>query len=349
MGTRSVLPRLRRHAVETLRRLSDRPDGGTDAARPGRAVNGMVEEFSRRLIVGWISVPSGTPPTQVTLHLGDLQASATFATPGSAMSGYRSALRRSATGSPGSARSTTPLSPGGRRMLEGPAEDRRNSRQEVRTFSFRIKDIWAYVGPRTKVTVRVGGRPLPIYRHGMFLSPPRRGRKQLDDLRALFDQGHLLTQKGRVQLSKQLDTGWQSAVMGLYEKTQKVVRAAHDYDVFFIYGTLLGAVREGGYISHDMDFDAAYISRHRTGPEAARELSDIALALIAEGLRVDAHHSSLHIYDPDGGDDRIDLFHTWFDTDGLLRFPFGIAGTTTFGEAQWKGTRPITFPGGTGL
>ena len=45
-------------------------------------------------------------------------------------------------------------------------------------------------------------------------------------------------------------------------------RAARElgYDVWFVYGSLLGAVREGGYIGHDIDFDAAYVSRGGPAP-----------------------------------------------------------------------------------
>ena len=137
--------------------------------------------------------------------------------------------------------------------------------------------------------------------------------------------------------------------MALYCRTQKVVREALGYDVFFIYGTLLGAVREGGYIGHDMDFDAAYVSRHRTGPQAAQELCDVAMLLIEDGLDVDTLRNNLHIVDPAHPEHRIDLFHTYFDDEGLMRFSFGVAGSTDFREQDWLGTEEIDFPGGRGL
>ncbi|MGL5809092.1 MAG: hypothetical protein ACRCYQ_04015, partial [Nocardioides sp.] len=339
MSPPAVLRRVRRSAARAaLRALGDQPPAGS-------APVGLVEEFSSRLIVGWVAVPIGSPPTLITLQAADLQISATYATPGGALPRPG---RRKAGGTSLPVGADLPHQwqlP----MVRGPVDGRRNSDTEVRTFSFKIREIWAYLGPRTPVTVRVGGRPLPIYRHGMFLSPPRRGRKQLDDLRTLIDDGYVLMQSGKIALSKQLDTTWQSTVTAVYERTRRIVREAYGYEPFLCYGTLLGMVREGGYIGHDVDFDAAYISRHRTGEEARQELVDIALLLIENGLRVDCRSTVLHVWDPALANYRIDLFHTWFDTDGLLRFPFGIAGTTTFGEAQWKGTRPITFPGGTGL
>ncbi|CUR54440.1 hypothetical protein NOCA2170012 [metagenome] len=309
---------------------------------------GMVEEFSRRLVVGWVSVPKGADPTRLTLHLNDLQISATYATADSAMSGAGSALR-SATREAAPDADPVLAHQWQLPMIPGPDDDRRNSRQEIRTFSFRVRGIWPYVGPRTRITVRLDGRPLPIYRHGMYLSPPKKGRKSIEELKRLFDEGYLMSQYGTVLLSKKLDVDWQDAVMALYHRTQKVVREAFGYDVFFIYGTLLGAVREGGYIGHDMDFDAAYVSRHRTGPEAAQELCDLAMLLIEDGLDVDTLPNALHIVDPANPDHRIDLFHTYFDDQGLMRFSFGVAGSTDFHESDWQGTEEIDFPGGRGL
>lgn len=183
----------------------------------------------------------------------------------------------------------------------------------------------------------------------MFLQPARNGKESLKDLREKLGQGYLFSQYGRLQLSKQLDEAWQRRVIKLYEQTQAIVRDSFGYDVFFIYGTLLGAVREGGYIGHDVDFDAAYISRQSTGPEAAQELQEIALTLIEHGMDVQCMSSALHIHDPEDPEARIDLFHTYFDGRGTLAFPFGIAGTTTVNREDWQGTRQVEFPGGQGL
>ena len=348
---RRALGGARRRARSALGRVGLAPDR-PPAAAPDRQVPvpvvGMVEEFSRRLIVGWVSVPRGSDPTRVTLHLNDLQISATYATADSAMSGSGSSLR-GATPEPAPAAPVALSHQWQLPMIPGPEDDRRNSGQEIRTFSFRVRGIWPYVGPRTRITVRIDGRPLPIHQHGMYLSPPKKGRKSIAELKRLFEEGYLISQYGTVLLSKKLDVEWQNAVMALYARTQKVVRESLGYDVFFVYGTLLGAVREGGYIGHDMDFDAAYVSRHRSGPAAAQELCDLALLLIADGLDVDTLPHALHIIDPVNPEHRIDLFHTYFDEGGLMRFSFGVAGSTDFHEDDWKGTEGIAFPGGRGL
>ncbi|WP_345520903.1 class I SAM-dependent methyltransferase [Nocardioides conyzicola] len=317
-------------------RAAGRLRGRAPVAAP--PVVGIVEHFSHTLLTGWVSVPPGTPPTRITLRVGQVDVCSTYATPGGAMSGSTSVragkARRPGRGDP---------------MLPGPAKDRRNSRAEIRTFSFRLREIWDYCGPDTQVRVVADGQPLPINQHGMFLRPRTKGTQTPADLRDKLASGYVLGQWGRVQLSKRLDTEWQAAVLALYERVRALLRADLDYDAFVIYGTLLGAVRDGGYIGHDVDFDAAYVSRARTGPEAADELVRIALALVADGLRAEAHPACLHIVDPDNPDHRIDLFHTYFDADGRLCFPFGVAGSTDFTESQWSGTAEIDLPGGTAL
>ena len=314
---------------------------------------GLVEQFSRRLVVGWVSMPKGAPPLLVTLHLGGMKIASTYVTAGSSLSGI-SGVRRS--GNPAAAdaqrtaaREAPPVDKWQIPNIPGPKDDRRNSKQEIRTFSFRVREIWPYVNKKTPVTVRVNGSPLPIFGHGMYLNPRHNGAQSLDDLREKFDNGYVLSQYGRLQLSKRLDVEWQKQVMKLYQDTRRILSEHFDYDVFFVYGTLLGAVRENGYIGHDVDFDAAYLSRHRSGPAAAQELHDIALLLIDKGFVVACMRTALHIFDPEDPRARIDLFHTYFNADGDLSFPFGIAGAGTVAREDWRGTREIEFPGGRGL
>lgn len=339
--------------VSRIRRVLDMirgRDGGPTKPMTRPTAVGIVECVSPRLVAGWVSVPADSPATRVNLVLGGLRIGSTFATGGVPMSGVRGAGELP----PGSPRGRAPTRmqyPWQKQPVPNPSGDRRNSRpsQEIRTFSFQIQEIWEYASPRTKLVVRTGGRPLPIYGHGMFLTPPKRGASTLNDLKEKLGQGYLLTQSGRIRLSRHLDVEWQERVRSLYERVRHSVAVSHSYEVFLMYGTLLGAVRENGYIGHDVDFDSAYISQHRTGPAAADELVDIALALREAGLIVDLRERLLHVHDPEEPSFRIDLFHLFFDETGLLRFPWGVAGTTELREEDWHGTRTVDFSGGSVL
>ncbi len=271
---------------------------------------GLVEEFSRTGVTGWIAVPVGAPPVRVTLNLNGLEVAATWATEAS----------------------------------------EHGEHKEIRRFDFALRDIWQYADTASRLTIRAGGSaPLPIAGHGRARVPDRSGKRTEGALKSRFAQGYIFGQTGRLQLSKKLDTEWQGRVMGLYSRVRAVLAETYGYDVFFIYGTLLGAVREGNVIGHDLDFDAAYLSKHTDAREAARELKEIAYLLIGRGYDVEAKRTALHIADPGDHYLKIDLFHLYFDASETIKFPFGIAGTTVIPRADWQGTKEIDFCGGRGL
>ena len=328
----------------TLRRLAT--DLGRARGLVGRTpdqVTGVVEHFSRRLVTGWLSVPAGAPPSRVELLADDFVIVSTFATATSSMSGVNSVLRSGGKRDAGDA--GKPVHQWQGAMLKGPDDDRRNSGDEIRTFSFRVRGIWPYVKKSTRISIRVNGRPLPINQHGMFLRPRRHGEHSVAVLREMFDRGYLLDQVGRVSLTRTLDVGWQQAVMDLDERVGRTLAERFGHETFLIYGTLLGAVREGGVIGHDADFDSAYLSGHTRGPDAAAELQAVALALVHDGLDVECHATALHITDPERPEHRIDLFHCYFDESGAIAFPFGVAGRSRFTRDDWRGLRTITFLG----
>jgi SAM-dependent methyltransferase len=106
-------------------------------------------------------------------------------------------------------------------------------------------------------------------------------------------------------------------------------------------------VREGGFIGHDIDLDTAFICAATDGPAAAAEMRDLAFAMVDAGYVVESFRTHLHV--SDGAGTRIDVFHLYFDAEGQLRLPFGIAGTTTISESDWRGVEEIDFPGGRGV
>jgi SAM-dependent methyltransferase len=299
-----------RWRARKLRKKLRRRRNAAELAIPAARFAGVVEMFSKDHVTGWVAVKADAPPTRVSLLVNDLEVAATWAT------------------------DTMP---------------NRNNWGEIRPFNFRLRDIWAYSKTKYKLTVRVEGKALPIVGHGMFLTPPRNGRNDLAALKQKLDAGNVFGQTGKLQLSKKLDTEWQSQVMDLYGRVAKVLQDTYGYDVFFVYGTLLGAVREGGVIGHDLDFDSAFLSKHTDGPPAAKELQDIAYVLIEHGFDVECMRTALHIHHGTDPSIRIDLFHLYFDGDGKLCFPFGVAGTTEILASDWRGTSDIEFCGGHGL
>jgi hypothetical protein len=304
LRSRAKRARTRAKAVQAALAATSPKADPAATPKPAR-LPGLVEQFSKDRITGWVAVREDSPPTRVSLMLNDLEVAATWASP---------------------------------------LADRSNW-GEVRGFNIRVKDIWQYAHLDDQLTVRVAGRSLPIAGKGMYLSPEVNGGKRIAVLREKLSHGHVFSQVGRLQLSKKHDVKWQNRVMGLYDDVRDLVTKSLGYDTFLIYGTLLGAVRENGFIGHDIDFDSAYVSAQTDPQAAARELQQIAFALVDAGYDVQCLRTALHIHDGSDPDTRIDLFHLYFDETDTLQFPFGIAGTTTITKAQWHGTEEIDFVG----
>ena len=298
-------------------------------------VTGVVDEVRHNVLAGWVCLPRGSDPVLVELRMGGMLVTQTYTT-----------LQQ-----PGAGR-RAPTSPAGSRQAKAsgafealPGSLRRADEGEIHTFSFKVAAIWPYARRSTKVRVSVDGRPLPIAGHGLYLSPPVDGTSSPQALRELFERGHVLNQRGRLVLRNSLDLAWQREVSTLYARVRAVLAEAHGLDVFLMYGSLLGAVREGGPIGHDDDLDAAYLSDLHEGPAVARELTAVVLTLIRHGLRVEALPTHLHITDADDPGHRIDLFHCYFDAAGEFAVPWGVAGTSSFTEDDWEGLTTTTFLG----
>src|SRR6478609_49840 len=109
-----------RSALDDGRKLLAALGTGAQGAGDG-PVDGMVEEFSKRLVTGWISVPADAAPERVDLCIGDLVVGSTYATPDGP-------------------------------AIPGPEAAGRNSGQQIRTFSFRVRGIWPWVKRSTRIT-----------------------------------------------------------------------------------------------------------------------------------------------------------------------------------------------------
>ena len=265
----------------------------------------VVEQLGPDRLRGWVEVPAGAPPLRVGVFVNGVEVAATW-----------TCERISRTVS-----------------------------AEVHGFSLPLRDLWSYTGTSDRVSVRIDGQRLPIAGHGLWLTPAEDGPEGLGRLRKELASGRVFGPAGRLQQSRATSTGWQRRVLGTYGQVRTVLTAELGYDVFLAYGTLLGQVREGGFVAHDQGFDAAYVSKHTDPAKAARELQEIAFLLVEHGFDVEARRASLRVSDADDPRARIDLFHLFFDEGGTLRHPFGAAGTSPVTRADWEGVRETELAG----
>lgn len=98
---------------------------------------------------------------------------------------------------------------------------------------------------------------------------------------------------------------------------------------FICYGTLLGAVRENNVISHDSDYDIAYLSKGKNLIEVRTELINICNVLIKKNMLgklfqnnkgklnpynfdINAFNGQMHVKTPDNNL-YVDIFTSWFE------------------------------------
>lgn len=268
------------------RRRRARPEHIPDSQNAERIRNAIVEVFERREIAGWVEVDPNAGPVPIDLCVNGEAVATTWAAP----------------------------KPG------------RRVRGRLLQFRFGVNDLWKFTKRTDKVTVEVAGSPIPIVNKGTYYHPRRDGQESLRTLRKYLTEGYVFGQTGRLQISKAMDQQWQEAVLGLYKRVNSVLSDSFDLQAFLCYGSLLGVIRDNGFIGHDLDFDSAYVSRQKSGPAAAQELAEISLELIERGFNVVPKRTCLAIKDELSENVKIDLYHLYYDESGNLSFPFGIAG-----------------------
>ncbi|SHG04638.1 LicD family protein [Jatrophihabitans endophyticus] len=290
---------LRRRLRAARRRLRHR-------TLPSALRHGMVEEFSRSRVSGWVSLTPGHPGLSVVLLVNGVEVARTEAA--------------------------------------APAPGRRDPAGDVRAFRFLLSDIWDFLGPADRIGVAADGRPLPIAGRGMVVAPTERGPRRWRDLRAALAQGQVFSRTGTLQRPLTGQQAWQDDVFAVAGGVRDLLRDRFGLDVFLSYGSLLGAVREGGAIAHDDDLDLGYLSRHDDPAAIGRELYDIALALLDAGWMVEPFGPLVHAVAEIGGVRRwVDLFPHYFDADGALQVPWGMAGRRHVRREEWTGLRDATF------
>lgn len=161
----------------------------------------------------------------------------------------------------------------------------------------------------------------------------------------LLESGHIFGQGGKIQLGKIIDHGWQDHVLRLHQAVHRLLEAEFGLRTFLAYGTLLGAVRDHGFIDHDRDFDSAYLARHDDPRQAAAELVRVAETLIDAGFQVLPKSSCIAIRDAESGTAQIDLFHLVARPDGTVGFPFGSVSADSIGVAAFEPLTSTTLAG----
>jgi tetratricopeptide (TPR) repeat protein len=161
---------------------------------------------------------------------------------------------------------------------------------------------------RSRLTVRAGGRPLVTTGGGAALEVSVPGGS--GKLRQKLAAGLSPTKKGSWPLNGRGLADRRTRYLDLYEEARQLL-ATGGRQLFLTYGTLLGCVRNGEFITGDDDFDASYVS-HAPDPASFRhECLQVALELLRHGMDIRfAINGRMLQFGRDGV--WVDVSPTWF-------------------------------------
>lgn len=210
-------------------------------------------------------------------------------------------------------------------------------------FSRTLKGLWRYLGQGDQIEVRYAGQALAIAGHGQQWICDNGQESQVNKLLKRIAKGYVFNKYGRLRLSMRSDADYQAWCIETYYALRDEIRQAIGSDSFAIYGTMLGAVREGDFIGHDNDFDMIYVSK-QSDPEAVKaEYVHLCEYLIDAGywLKPKKTHTWVRRR---GTSQKMDIFFGWFDSDGLFRMSYGYHGDPVSREGFDERT-PYTLAG----
>ena len=101
----------------------------------------------------------------------------------------------------------------------------------------------------------------------------------------LLSTTSFVTKHGGLRKKLTADTAWQERVFQTHGELKELFKAKFNKDIFLIYGTLLGFVREGNFIASDDDFDVGYLSNYEAPEDVRAEMVEIIHALKDIGKR----------------------------------------------------------------
>ena len=189
-------------------------------------------------------------------------------------------------------------------------------------FARHLKDLWNYIGSGDAVTVEHAGVKIAISGHGFNYRPPADTPSNFEALAARIAEGHVFDKRGHLAPAFNLRDNRRA--FNAFAKIRQAMKAEFGYELFVFYGTLLGCIREGDFISHDNDIDFAYISRHHTRDAVVSEFQQMCAFLIDLGYQGVLYRHGFGIKSPTA----LDIYYTWFDPHGHFQASFGYHGDT---------------------
>lgn len=180
-------------------------------------------------------------------------------------------------------------------------------------FRFKLhSSLMAYVRDPSAVTLELNGVTLPILDNRLTLLPEE-SRKDPKEIRPLLENGYVITKQGELRLSIRLDKEWQELHFSFYEEARRKFRELFGYELYLVYGGLLGLTREGQLIASDDDLDVSYLSRHTNPQLVKEEMVEIhkTLRKVGENSNIATSRRNFLRWQQTQSDALMDVFPSW--------------------------------------
>jgi tetratricopeptide (TPR) repeat protein len=207
-----------------------------------------------------------------------------------------------------------------------------------KAFSINCADLQQFLGDGDIVQVVSNGNTICLPGLGNTAMVDCGETSQFDLLQNRLAEGYIFTKDGRLRPGHDADS--KRAVLDFFEEVANVIEAGTGQPVFPFYGNLLGAVREGDFIKHDVDgFDIMYLCKSNQPGDVRAEIATICRLLLEKGydLRIEPWCVMIRKNHPDTI--FIDMNYGWFTSSDELNVAFGWRSEPAAGRARFVANR----------